>query len=444
MKIDRKNITVAFIALGCPKNVVDAERMLAEIAQAGFMIVADITDSDVVVINTCGFIAPAKDEAIETIRECLACKGKTRLKKVIVAGCLAERLKEELADEVTGIDAVVGLAQRDNIVNIIGESLESNTTQFHFGRSETFVDDRTRLLLTPSHYAYLRIAEGCDRSCSFCTIPFIRGPYRSKPMDLILDEARQLVDFGTVELNLIAQDTTVYGRDLGIDNGLAKLLVELEKIKKLRWIRILYAYPTAINDELIAVIGRSRKVLHYLDLPLQHIDDTILKHMHRPDTEQSIRGLITKLRQAVVDIVLRTTLIVGFPGEMDEQFQTLLDFVRWAQFDCLGCFPYYPEEGTQAARLAGQLSEEVKQQRREELMLCQQQITFEKNRARNGQQFKCLVDSVSKRHGRGRFYGQAPEIDSICYIEKCRARAGQVVEVKVVDVKDYDLIVEQI
>jgi len=445
-KTSLKPVTVGFIALGCPKNIVDSERMLAEITQSHFLITAEPDNADVVVINTCGFIAPAKTEALKAIKHAVDCKIRGNIKKVIVAGCLSERLGTELFKQADGIDAIVGLAQRDAIAQIIKETLSSTKPSAYLNQcTRTISDDRTRLLITPRHRAYLRISEGCNHRCSFCTVPAIRGPFRSKPKKLILDEAIELVRAGAVELSIIGQDTTNYGRDLKIKNGLAALITELEKIANLAWIRLMYLYPDGINDKLIETIAKSDKILHYLDMPIQHINDKILKDMRRPDTKKSICFLIENLRQACPDIVLRTTLIVGFPGETDRQFNELLEFIKWTEFDALGCFRYYPESGTKAAEMPGQIPDKIKQQRLEGLMLTQQKIAFTKNSELIGSKLTCLVDSIdNKGTGQGRFYGQAPDIDSACIIKNCSTSPGKFINAKVIGTKDYDLVVEQI
>ncbi len=450
----RQQITVGFVALGCPKNVVDSERMLAEIAQAGLAITTETDNADVVVINTCGFIAPAKAESLEAIRQAVQCKRAGKVKKVLVAGCLSERMGEEIFKEVDGIDAVIGLEQRDKIAEIIKKISSSEPVDgdevADAGRpaselSHHILDDRCRLLITPPHWAYLRIGEGCDHRCSFCTIPSIRGPFRSKPVELIAAEAEELVSAGAVELNIIAQDTTYYGRDLKQKAALPALLKSLEQIDGLEWIRLMYMYPAEIDDVLIETIAESEKIVHYLDIPLQHVNDSILKSMRRPDTSDRLHTLVEKLRKAMPDIVLRTTLMVGFPGETDRRFTDLVEFVKWARFDALGCFEFYPESGTPAAGMPDQVPDDIKKQRLEELMLTQQAIAFEKNRNRIGGEVTCLVDSVDDEClFRGRYYGQAPDIDSVCIIESCSATAGQFIRAAVTGTRDYDLIVEQI
>jgi len=454
MERKKQKITVGFVSLGCPKNVVDSERMLAEIVQAGFTITAETDNADVVVVNTCGFIAPAEAESLEAIKHAVDCKLSGAVKKVVVAGCLSERLGTGLRKKIDGIDAVVGLSQRDNIAKIIENIFSTGPAERGGGScinqllpsiSDQVPDDRCRLLITPQHWAYLRISEGCNHRCSFCTIPSIRGRFRSKSMDIVLAEAEELVSAGVVELNVIAQDTTSYGHDLKIKNGLPALLKEFEKLAGLVWLRLMYLYPTGINGKLIETIANSEKIVRYLDVPLQHVNDKILKSMRRPDTKDKLLRLLEDLRLAMSDIVLRTTLIVGFPGETDRQFEELMDFVRWARFDALGCFKFYPESGTAAAELPGQVPDDVKQQRLDELMLTQQKIAFTHNKDRIAGTLTCLVDSVDpKGLGRGRYYGQAPDIDSVCMIKQCSAKPGQFVASKVVGTQDYDLLVEQI
>ena len=469
MAVKKKNITVGFIALGCPKNMVDSERMLAEITQGGFVITAEPRDADVVVINTCAFIAPARAEAIKTIKKWVGHKNSRSRKpaKVIVAGCLPEKTGSSIVREIDGVDAFVGLGQRDNIAAIIKKTLSwhglparrftaktvSEQPAFYPSdpthKAKHPPDDRTRLLINPPHWAYLRISEGCNHRCSFCTIPSIRGKFRSKRPALVLAEAKELVEAGVVELNIIAQDTTGYGKDLKMRDGLACLLKKLDKINPLVWIRLMYLYPTGITEKLLETIARSSKVVHYLDIPIQHVSDGILRSMRRLGSADRLRTLIEKIRSFLPDVVLRTTLIVGYPGETESQFRELLDFVEWAQFDALGCFIFSPEPGTEAATLPQQIPQQFKQQRLAELMLCQQKIAFAKNKNRIGSRITCLVDTVAQKGcAFCRFFGQAPDIDSRCIIKDNIAapasysiRPGQFIEAKVVGTKDYDLIV---
>jgi ribosomal protein S12 methylthiotransferase len=420
--------------------------MLAQIAEAGFLIAAEPESADVVIINTCGFIEPAKAESLEAVGQALASKRVGNVQKVIVTGCLSQRLGDELLAEPGGIDAVVGLEHRDAIVQVIRETLAADRPLlYRVPISRTVADDRGRLRIGPAHSAYLRISEGCSHRCSFCTIPSIRGPLRSKPPEMVLDEAQELVTSGAVELNVIGQDTTAYGRDRNMRDGLASVLRQMERIPRLAWVRLLYAYPTGITDRLIETVANSEKVLHYLDVPLQHVSDAVLKAMRRPDTRATLRRLIEKLRAAIPDIVLRTTLIVGFPGETQKNFDELIEFVEWARFDALGAFTYFREPGTPAAEYPDQVPDEVKQARFDELMLTQQEIAFARNKERIGSRLTCLVDSLDATGGgRGRFYGQAPDIDSVCLINECSAVPGQFIEVEVVGTEDYDLLVTQI
>ena len=446
-KSTHKEISVGFVALGCPKNIVDSEKMLANIGQAGFVLSNDVNDTDIIVINTCGFIAPAKEEALDEIRQAVKQKKKGRIKKVIVTGCLAQRMGQTLRDEVPEIDAIVGLGQRDDIASIIKDTLENPEPYSNYlePAAETEMNDSERLLLTPRHWTYLRISEGYDRKCAFCTIPSIRGHFRSKPQDAILAEATELVANGAVELNIIAQDSNYYGRDMNIKDGLVKLLAQLETIDRLKWIRLMYLYPSEISDELIAAIATSQKIVNYIDMPIQHINDQILRNMRRSDRKEKTMALIDSLRNAMPDVALRTTIIAGLPGETDEQFAELLDFVKWARFDALGCFTYYPEQGTPAAEMDAQVPEETKIHRADKIMLAQQKIAFEKANAKIGKEITLLVDSIDENNTAiGRSYAQAPEIDSVCLIENSAALPGQFINAKVTATKDYDLITKQI
>lgn len=439
---------MGFVALGCPKNMVDSEKMLALIAQAGFVIDYDISRADIIVINTCGFIKPAVDEAKTVINEAIGYKRKknTKTKKIIVAGCLAERFKQQLLDEMPQIDAVVCLGARDNIVEVIKNLDTAASPKLYQSPADWHAiiqDDSDRLLISSAHWAYLRISEGCDKNCSYCTIPAIKGPFRSKPLEKIIAEATQLADAGIVELSVIAQDSTNWGRDFGEKDGLVKVISELEKIEKLKWIRLMYLNPPGISDNLIEAIAKSKKVVKYIDMPIQHINNEILKKMHRTDTHEKISALIAKIRKSIPDVVLRTTVIVGFPGETDNQFAELEDFIKESRFDALGCFAFCAEAGTKAAELPNQIDEEVKEDRREKIMLTQQKIAFEKNSAMRGKVLECLIDENDGQNpALGRYYGQGPGIDSVCFVEKCEAPAGAFIKAKVTGYKDYDLVVK--
>jgi ribosomal protein S12 methylthiotransferase len=305
-------------------------------------------------------------------------------------------------------------------------------------------DDRGRLLITPGHWAYLRISEGCDRRCSFCTIPAIRGRFRSKPMEMVLDEARELADNGAVELSIIAQDSNYYGRDLKLQNGLVKLAAELEKLETLRWIRLMYLYPSGIDEPLLEAMAQSKKVLHYVDMPIQHISDRILSCMRRADTREKNVHLIERLKALIPDAVLRTTVIVGYPGETEAEFEELLDFMRWARFDALGCFAFSAEAGTPAAQLAGQIPEAVKQERVDRLMQTQQTLAFEKMDAQIGRPLTVMVDENGPDGGIGRYYGQAPHIDSVCLIEDSTDEPGTFIQTRITGRHGYDFCVKKI
>ncbi len=447
-KYKQQPVTVGFVALGCPKNIVDAEAMLGRIGQADYIISPDPDTADVVIINTCGFIAPATEESLHAIRQAVVQKKAGQVRKIIVAGCLSERMGRALAEEIPEIDAIVGLDQRDRIAEIIADCLDIKKPRpaatWLDSTGPSIHDDRGRLLITPQHWAYLRISEGCNRKCSFCTIPAIRGTFRSKPMEMVLDEARELVNFGAVELSLIAQDSNYYGRDTHMQDGLIRLIGELEKIPALQWIRLMYLYPAGIGDALIEAVAHSPKVVNYIDMPVQHINNDILKSMRRADTREHTMQLVDKLRTVMPGVVLRTTIIVGYPGETDEQFAELLEFVKWAQFDALGCFPFFPELGTPAADLPDPVPDEVKDRRVDELMSLQQQIIFDKMDLRVGDALTVLVDEVHEDHAVGRYYGQAPHIDSVCIIDNCTAHTGRFIETQITAREGYDYRVRQL
>ncbi len=439
-------ITVAMVSLGCPKNQVDAESMLGKIAQSDFIITTDIDDTDVIIINTCGFIDPAKKEAISEMRYFAQLKEQGQIQKIIATGCLTQRMGEKLLEREPYLDAIVGLGERDNIADIIKESFVATEPLVHLERKDGFVsDDSARLLTTPPHWAYLRISEGCNRKCTFCTIPQIRGSFRSKPIEMLVSEAKELVNSGAKELDLIAQDSNYYGKDHGKSNGLVKLLDELEKIENLEWIRVMYLYPATVTDELIKKIASSKKVLNYFDIPIQHINNEILSSMQRSDTKEKTTKLIERVRETMPDAVIRTTVIVGYPGESSEQFDELIKFIKWAKFDALGCFPYYAEKGTPAQKLKGQIKGKLKQKRVEEVMLTQQKIVFEKNAKLIGKELQVAYDGIDENNEHiGRYYGQAPQIDGVCIIDNCNANRGDFLRTKVIGTRDYDIIVEQL
>ncbi len=432
-------IKVCLVSLGCPKNLVDSEKMLAAIAEGGCVVGAPMDQADAIVINTCGFLSAARDESLGVIAEALEHKRSGSAKRVIVAGCLPSRDGEALYDQTDGIDAVVGVFNRHEILKaVIGDGQFTGIDK----AGGPCGDDLGRLRLTPRHTAFLRIAEGCSRRCTYCTIPQIRGPYRSKPVDTILAEAAELIGDGAIELNLIAQDTTAYGSETTDGATLASLLRKLDSLDGVEWLRLMYTYPQSFSDELIDAMASCERVLPYVDMPLQHICDDVLRRMGRGIKRAQIESVLTSLRDRVAGMVLRTTFIVGFPGETEAQFEELLQFVGDFEFDALGVFEYSPEEGTPAADMPDQIPADVKAARAEQIMLTQQKIVFDANESVIDSPITVLVDGPDDQ-GRcvGRYYGQAPEIDSLCILTS-PAQAGAFVEGKIVGADGYDLIVE--
>jgi len=437
--------TYALLSLGCPKNLVDSEQMAGLLQLRGFRLVEQPEGADFVVVNTCGFIGDARRESLQVIREMLDLKQQGRLRGVIVAGCLAQRDGEAMLGLCPQIDQLVGVFARDEIgtaaERLVGR-LEGQRTIFRAAPGLPPADGN-RLRLTPRHLAYLKIAEGCDRSCSFCTIPRIRGPYASKPIEQVVAEAEELAADGVRELVLVAQDTSFYGRDLYGEPRLAKLLTRLEAVAGLAWIRLMYLYPMHVTEELIDVLASAEKVLPYLDLPLQHVNDEILRRMRRGVSRAETERLLDRLRRRIDSLVLRTTLIVGFPGETQRQFEELLGFVRRRRFERLGVFVYSAEPGTPAAELECQIPEEVKQLRRDRLLTAQQEITFAWNASRVGRRMDVLIDRdiPGEKHAHlGRSYADAPEVDGAVYVTGAGLAAGQIVPCEIVASRDYDLI----
>jgi ribosomal protein S12 methylthiotransferase len=435
-------LRVSVVSLGCPKALVDTEKMLALLAQAGCLVAAPADDADVVLINTCAFIAPAREESLAAIRRAVALKRRGKVRRVVVAGCLPQRLGPALLADRPGVDALVGVFDRPAIVAAV-TARESPFVRVS-RRPRGCEDDRGRFRLTPRHTAYLRLAEGCSAGCSFCTVPAIRGPLRSKPIHRVLEEAAELAADGAVELNLIAQDTTAYGADLPARPGLAELLRRLDEIEPVRWIRLMYAHPAGMSEEIVAAMADCRRVVKYLDLPLQHVSDGMLRAMRRGYDRRRVEALLAMLRRRMPGIALRTTFIVGFPGEGAAEFRELLAFVAGQAFDAVGVFTYWPEEGTAAGRMAGQVPARTRRRRRDRLMRAQQEIAFAANARRVGSQLEVLVDGLDGE-GRcvGRHAGQGPDVDSLCILTAA-APAGEIVKAKVVGWDGYDLIVERI
>ncbi len=457
-------IRVQFISLGCAKNLVDSEKMMGLLAEAGCVFVSPDDPADVTIINTCGFIEEARQEALETIRQALADKSSGNISRIIVTGCLAQLWGGKLLEEIPEIDAVIGLTDRGQIAKIAQDLVQASPAKAKKIKEKIKIkpfhtevhQDQVRLRLTDPSWAYLRISEGCSMGCTFCTIPAIRGPFRSKPIDAILAEAAELVVDGAVELNLIGQETTGYGSDLGMESGLSELLKQLNQIDNLRWIRILYAHPATLTEKQIETMAGCEKVVPYIDIPLQHINNRILKLMHRRINRARTEELICKLRNTIAGITIRTTLMVGFPSEKEAEFTELLDFIQEYRFEALGCFAYSPEEGTAAARITNHIPQAVKEERLDTIMQAQQKIAFEHARSQIGKTMNCLITSLLEpklvhefsldrnkswyiaRHG-----GQAPEIDSVCYLSAGKADTnivGFIRPAKIMDRIDYDLV----
>lgn len=438
-------VRVGMVSLGCSKNQVDAERMLYKIQKAGYQLIEDAALADIAIINTCGFIESAKQEAIETIFEFVALKNEGRIKKIVVTGCLSERYREEVSELIPESDAVIGIGCNEDIVSVLEKIMDGERVEAFEGKEKLSMTGG-RVLTTLSFTSYLKIAEGCDNRCSYCAIPDIRGKFRSVPMENLLDEARKLASEGVRELNVIAQDTTRYGIDLYGKYMLPELLTELCKIEELKWIRILYCYPERITDELLNVMAKEEKIVKYIDLPIQHCDDAILKAMHRQGTEASLREVIKKIRDKVEGVVIRTTLITGFPGETEEQFNRLAEFVNEMEFDRLGCFPYSEEEGTPAAEMECQIDEKVREHRAEIIMEQQSVIAEKKNNALIGKTLEVVTEGFD-RYGEcwfGRSAADAPEIDGKIFFTAPDKKPfpGCFVKVRIDDVLDYDLIGE--
>ena len=464
---------VGMISLGCPKNLVDSEVMLGLARQSGHQLTRDAADADVLIVNTCAFIDKAKQESIDTILEMAELKKTGKCQRLVVAGCMAERYRDELREQIPEIDAVLGTGEVPEIVKAIGGSaspgtsaprnpshvplLRSNGELVNLGSrtpdpgshdlpSYLYDADTPRLLATPRHYAYIKIAEGCDYKCAFCIIPTLRGHYRSRPADSIAREARALASRGVKELLLISQDTSFYGNDRGERGALARLLRQLNTIDGIEWIRMLYLYPTTIGDDVLEAIAESEKVCKYIDLPLQHASDDVLKRMKRPGTRASYERLLNRIRTRIADVALRTTFIVGFPGETDDDFAQLQDFVKTVGFDHVGVFTYSHEEGTSAYGVADDVPARVKRQRQSALMSMQKTIVKKAQQLRAGQHVRLLVDGPSAEHElvlRGRLEGQAPDIDPVVYLTDCdpsEFSAGQFLRAEIVGARDYDLL----
>lgn len=451
---------VLFVSLGCDKNLVDSEKMLGLLNEAGYRVAQEESEADAIVVNTCCFIHDAKEESVERILEMAEWKKKGRLKALIVTGCMAQRYQDEIQQEIPEVDAVIGTTGYTEIVPILDEILaEAEASQKEAAveepKEKSFVNccpsidllpaslaDK-RVVTTGGYTAYLKIAEGCNKRCTYCIIPYIRGHYRSFPMEDLLEEARKLAEGGVKELILIAQETTVYGMDCYGRKALPELLTKLCEIEGIEWIRILYCYPEEITDELIAVMKKEKKICHYLDIPIQHSEDTILKRMGRRTNRAELVSLVEKLRKEIPDIVLRTTLITGFPGETEEEFKNMVDFVDSMEFDRLGVFPYSAEEGTKAAEMDGQITEEVKESRRDEIMALQQEISADKAASRIDDEMSVLIEGYLYEDDIyiGRTYMDAPKVDGNVFVRaEEELISGDIVPVRITGANEYDLM----
>ena len=438
-------MNILFISLGCDKNLVDSEVMLGLLDSRGYQIVDDEAIADVIVINTCCFIHDAKEESIQTILEMAEYKKTGRLKALVVTGCLAQRYQQEIIDEIPEVDAVLGTASYDKIAEAIDEALDGHTEMYLEDIDRLPQVSSKRLVTTGGHYAYLKIAEGCDKHCTYCIIPKVRGNYRSVPMEQLLKEAKELAEGGVKELILVAQETTVYGQDIYGEKSLHRLLRELCKIDGIQWIRLLYCYPEEIDANLIRVMKEEPKICHYLDLPIQHASDAILKKMGRRTSKAQLVDTIRTLREEIPDITLRTTLITGFPGETEEQHQELVAFVDEMEFDRLGVFTYSPEENTPAAEMPDQIPEEVKEDRQPELMELQQEIAFDLAEDMIDREVLVMIEGkvADENAYVGRTYRDAPNVDGLIFINTDEElMSGDFAKVKVTGAMEYDLIGE--
>ena len=434
---------ILFISLGCDKNLADSEEMLGLLTARGHEIVDDETQADAIVINTCCFIKDAKEESVETILEMAEYKKTGSCHALIVTGCMAQRYQKEIIEEVPEVDAVLGTTSYGDIVKALEEAVAGN--HFEEFRDIDYLPDTgsKRVLTTGGHFGYLKIAEGCDKHCTYCIIPKLRGRFRSVPMERLVAQAEDMAEQGVKELILVAQETTVYGKDLYGKKSLHILLKKLCEIRGIRWIRILYCYPEEIYDELIETIRDEKKICHYLDIPIQHASDRILKRMGRRTSKQELIDIIGKLRKEIPDIVLRTTLITGFPGETEEDHEELKEFVDEMEFDRLGVFTYSPEENTPAAEMADQVPEEVKEERRDELMELQQEISYDRGQDRIGQELLVMIEGKVADESAyiGRTYGDAPKVDGYIFVQTGELlMTGDFAKVRVTGALEYDLI----
>ena len=436
---------ILFISLGCDKNLVDSEEMLGLLNSRGYTFTDDETEADVIIINTCCFINDAKEESVQTILEMAEYKKTGKCKALIVTGCMAQRYKQEILDEVSEVDQVLGTTAYEKIVEAVDEALAGSRGVEEKPLSYLPQTDAKRMVTTGGHYAYLKIAEGCNKCCTYCIIPKLRGRYRSVPMERLIDQAKELAAQGVKELILVAQETTVYGVDLYGKKSLHLLLEQLCQISGLRWIRLLYCYPEEIYEDLIQTMKREEKICHYLDLPIQHASDAVLRRMGRRTTRADLEQIVTHLREEIPDIVLRTTLIAGFPGETEEQHQEVMEFIDEMEFDRLGVFTYSQEEDTPAASMPDQIDEETKLNWQEELMELQQEIAFDRAEERTGSVVTAMIEGKVADEDAyvARTYGDAPNVDGLLFVQTTEElNSGDFVRVRITGAVEYDLIGE--
>lgn len=440
-------MNILFVSLGCDKNLVDSEVMLGIIRERGFKITNDEKDADIIIVNTCCFINDAKEESINTILEMAEYKKTGKLKALIVTGCLGQRYHKEIAEEIPEVDGIIGTTSYESITKVIDEALGGNFTEELESIDYLPTEEVNRVMTTGGYFSYLKIAEGCDKHCTYCIIPSLRGKYRSREMDALIKEATYLANNGVKELILVAQETTLYGTDIYGEKKLPELLKKLCKIEGIEWIRLLYCYPEEITDELIQVMKEEEKVCKYIDMPIQHASDNVLKRMARKTNNAELRERIAKIKEEIPEICLRTTLITGFPGETKEDYEEVLDFIDDIEFDRLGVFTYSKEEDTPAAKFEDQIEEEVKEARKEEIMALQQEISYDKSQSYIGSTMKVLIEGKLPEENVyiGRTYRDAPNVDGYCFVScPYELMSGDFVNVKITEAKEYDLVGEVI
>jgi ribosomal protein S12 methylthiotransferase len=441
--MDKMPKKIGMVSLGCPKNLVDSEALLGDLGMSGYEMTPDESEADVIIVNTCGFLQSAVKESVDTILEMAGHKTGGRCEQLIVTGCLAERHPEDLLKEIPEIDHLLGTKQYPMLKHLLNGNGRSQQRNHTHEPAQYFDTPGNRVLTTPFYSAYVKIAEGCSNKCAFCIIPKLRGPIQSRPVESIIDEVKQLASRGVREFNLVSQDTTLYGYDLGMKHGLIRLLEEMAEVQRVDWIRLFYNYPTVLTTELMDAVRSIDKIVKYIDVPLQHTHDFMLKHMKRQETEAGVRKMVDELRKRIPGVALRTTFITGFPGETEEHFQHMLDFVNEVEFDHVGVFAYSDEPGTTAFDYDDKVELETGEARREQLMAAQREIVLRKNKARIGETHPALVEGLDSEDGflmLGRLPFQGPDVDGQVILEQCEAEPGDIVPVRITGALDYDLV----